>query len=68
MSGTVNRGNSVSGVGIYQEAQSNTIGGTTEGERDIVSGNGESGVLISDAGTNNNKIKGAKSNFIEGES
>ena len=45
-SGTADLGNSRIGVWIWDGAQSNTIGGTTVGERNIISGNEWSGVYI----------------------
>ncbi|MBA3472257.1 MAG: Ig-like domain-containing protein [Rubrobacter sp.] len=45
-SGTANLGNSFRGVFI-EDASSNTIGGTTAGARNIISGNDEDGVAIS---------------------
>jgi parallel beta-helix repeat protein len=46
------------GVNICCGAQSNTVGGTTIGERNIISGNNWSGVWISDGGTNGNVVRG----------
>jgi len=58
VNGTTDLGNSFSGVVIGSGAQSNTIGGTTAGERNIISGNDLDGVFIADAGTNSNKVSG----------
>jgi len=57
-SGTIKLANLRNGVGIIGGAQNNIIGGTTEGERNIISGNNEDGVRIEGAGTNNNKVSG----------
>jgi parallel beta-helix repeat protein len=46
------------GVRIKNEARSNIIGGSTEGERNIISGNKDDGVRIQGAGTDENKILG----------
>ncbi|MBN2031569.1 T9SS type A sorting domain-containing protein [bacterium] len=43
------------GIQIVEGAQNNTIGGPTEGERNILSGNLGS-IIISEAGTMNNKV------------
>ncbi len=61
VSGTTDLGNSNFGVWLADTAQSNTIGGTTAGERNIISGNGSHGVVIVGNGTDSNLIKG---NFI----
>jgi len=58
VNGTAALGNSGNGVSIGDGAQSNTIGGTTATERNVISGNGNPGVLISDLETNNNKVIG----------
>ena len=39
-------------------AQNNTIGGSSAGERNVISGNNVAGVLISGTGTNGNTVKG----------
>lgn len=49
--GTLDRGNTQTGVAISYGAQNNTVGGDTEGERNIISGNGGDGVSISGSGT-----------------
>ena len=58
VTGIVDLGNSASGIVIEGGAQFNTIGGTTAGERNIVSGNGEVGVFIGGSGTSNNFVSG----------
>ena len=61
VNGTTDLGNFLFGIIISDGAQSNTIGGTTAGERNIISGNGLAGVSIADPGSVNNVVKG---NFI----
>ncbi len=51
-------GNASDGVVIVDGASSNTVGGTTAGARNVISGNMQSGVFISDAGTLNNVVAG----------
>ena len=46
------------GVDIDDGAFANTIGGTTAGARNVLSGNGGSGVRITAAGTSNNVVQG----------
>jgi len=46
------------GVGIYAPVQSNIIGGTLPGMRNIISGNGEQGVAIGYAGATGNIVEG----------
>jgi uncharacterized repeat protein (TIGR01451 family) len=46
------------GVDIDSGASANTIGGTTAGALNVVSGNGGSGVLIAGAGTKDNVVQG----------
>lgn len=52
------RKNEEHGVYIAEGAQSNTIGGTTSGARNIIGGNGFSGVVIEEANTSNNLVQG----------
>jgi len=61
VTGTVALANANEGVSIAQGAQANTIGGTTAAERNIISGNGQQGVIITNPGTDLNKVIG---NFI----
>lgn len=56
VTGTVALGNSEHGIGIVNGPQLNIIGGTTAGERNIISGNGGGGVMI--YGASNNKVSG----------
>jgi len=58
VNGTSTLSNGQYGVEIRYGAQSNTIGGTTEGERNIISGNVEGGVLILSSGSDNNIVSG----------
>jgi len=50
--------NPLRGVELAFGAQGNTIGGVVAGARNILSGNGESGVGIFNAGTNGNFVQG----------
>jgi titin len=58
VTGTHPLGNGVNGVEILGGASSNTIGGVTPGARNIISGNGGTGVVITQQGTNNNYVEG----------
>ena len=55
--GTKDLGNTYHGVYI-DYGKNNTIGGTTAGERNVISGNNGNGVLIAGAGATNNKLMG----------
>ena len=57
-SGSVALPNVYSGVFLGAGAAGNTIGGTSAGTRNILSGNEQYGVWISDPGTTNNTITG----------
>jgi hypothetical protein len=59
--GTVALPNAAAGVSIFGAAQSNVIGGPTAASRNVISGNQNQGVTISDSGTSRNQIL---SNFI----
>jgi hypothetical protein len=54
-SGTIGVGNTTNGIEIA--GNSNTIGGTTNGVENVISGNGSDGVLI-DSGTTGNLVEG----------
>jgi parallel beta-helix repeat protein len=56
--GTGGLANNGGGVGICCGAQNNTVGGSTAGDRNVISGNNWSGVWINDGGTNGNVVKG----------
>ncbi|NIN65002.1 MAG: hypothetical protein GTO63_09935 [Anaerolineae bacterium] len=61
VTGTEDLGNGYDGVSIWSGAKYNTVGGDTEGERNVISGNDSDGVVIEDNGTMNNTVSG---NFI----
>ena len=50
--GTTNVANQTDGIQILDGASSNTIGGTTAAERNVISGNNNSGIYISSASSN----------------
>ena len=56
--GTSALANGVSGVAIYGSANNNTIGGSVAGSGDVISGNTDNGVYISDSGTVGNVVEG----------
>jgi hypothetical protein len=58
VTGTLDRGNAWGGVFIWTGAQNNTVGGDTEGERNVISGNDRDGVVIGDDATVNNVVCG----------
>ena len=58
--GTADLGNTLDGV-VIQDVSSNTIGGTTAGERNVISGNDRYGVHVLGATPTGNKVIG---NFI----
>ena len=60
-SGTADLGNSIFGVLITNGASNNTLGGTTAGARNVISGNGANGVEINGGGSTANLVQG---NFI----
>ena len=58
--GTIDLGNDQSGIQVGSnsvDAHGNTIGGTTAGDRNVISGNGDDGILI-EQGVANNQILG----------
>ena|GEM_PF-2044040 len=59
--GLVPLGNNNDGIHVSGGASSNIIGGSASGEGNVVSGNGNEGITIRDAGSNDNAILG---NFI----
>jgi titin len=58
VSGTAALGNGSNGVKVAHGAKNNVIGGDTPEERNLISGNGENGVLIEGEGTENNTVSG----------
>jgi CSLREA domain-containing protein len=54
--GTADLGNA--GVGVSISSANNTVGGTTAGERNVISGNNSNGVQISGSGGTGNVVKG----------
>jgi len=56
--GTNAIGNALGGVHLGVGIQSNTIGGTVTGARNVISGNITAGVFLTDAGTSGNLIEG----------
>jgi hypothetical protein len=61
ITGTAALGNKHAGVSVGGGAQNNTIGGSTTSARNVISGNGNSGIEVVHSGTNGNIISG---NFI----
>ena len=61
LTGTVDHGNGVNGIAISQGSRGNLIGGTAAGKGNLISGNGEFGIIIVDPGSNDNVMQG---NFI----
>ncbi len=55
--GTVSQGNGSSGVRVRLEADNVTIGGTSSGFGNLISGNAGNGVTISGAGTTGNRLQ-----------
>ena len=58
--GTIALGNTYSGVYIDAGASHNTVGGTSPGSGNVISGNHNYGVVITGQGTNQNAITGNK--------
>ena len=56
--GTTALANGGDGIDIFNSAQTNTIGGTVAGSRNIISGNSSAGVAISQPGSNGNLVQG----------
>jgi titin len=57
-SGTTPLGNGLGGVAIYGGASGNTVGGTASGAANVISGNHNGGVEISQTGTSGNAVLG----------
>jgi titin len=60
-SGAISIPNSRDGVDLHGGAHHNTVGGSSELERNVISGNSEYGVLLEDSTTTQNSVSG---NFI----
>jgi titin len=60
-SGTAALSNTFNGIGIWGGSSSNTIGGAAAGAGNVISGNIDYGLLITDSGTTANVVQG---NFI----
>lgn len=58
VNGTQPLANNSFGIFISASASKNRIGGETEGERNLISGNGLSGIILRDNGTTENVISG----------
>jgi hypothetical protein len=56
--GNIASGNGAGGVGLFEGASNNTIGGTTLGVRNIISGNLANGIAIADTDATNNVVQG----------
>ncbi|MGI8432923.1 MAG: M12 family metallopeptidase [Chthoniobacterales bacterium] len=56
--GTAAIPNTFDGVSIFLGAGTNTIGGTSGGARNVISGNNSNGIVCADAGTDANLIQG----------
>jgi hypothetical protein len=56
--GTVAISNNNDGIGIFGNAQNNTIGGTAPGARNFISGHMGAGVALGNIGTNGNFVQG----------
>ena len=61
VTGTAAMGNTNQGVVIFNGASGNVIGGTAPGARNVISANGNDGVLLGGVGTTGNRVEG---NFI----
>ncbi|MBI3241886.1 MAG: hypothetical protein HYZ49_06275 [Chloroflexi bacterium] len=57
VTGTVDRGNTNIGLTI-QDSPSNTIGGTTDAQRNLISGNGDNGIRITGPTSDGNTMQG----------
>jgi titin len=56
--GTAVVGNGQAGVRIDNGSRNNTIGGSTAGARNLISGNSSHGIVLQDPGTTNNTVQG----------
>ncbi|CAG0935903.1 hypothetical protein TFLX_04754 [Thermoflexales bacterium] len=57
-SGLIDLGNLYSGVLLKSGAHDNLVGGDSEGERNVISGNDQIGVVVEDAATTHNVVSG----------
>ena|GEM_PF-826138 len=58
VNGTADLGNTSYGVNMLSGSQYNVVGGLIASERNVISGNNSSGVIISGNGTNSNEVRG----------
>src|SRR5262249_28640787 len=58
VTGTIALGNRVGGLTLDLGSNNNTVGGTASGSRNVISGNGNAGILISAFRTSNNVVQG----------
>jgi RHS repeat-associated protein/CSLREA domain-containing protein len=56
--GNQDLGNTLSGIAIGYGSSNNNIGGATASERNLISGNDETGIIISESGTSTNLVQG----------
>ncbi len=56
--GTAALPNGYAGIAIYNLATNNTIGGTFAGAGNVISGNANQGIYITDSGTTDNRVQG----------
>ncbi len=56
--GTIALGNASNGVTVNEQATSNTIGGTSTADLNVISANGVNGVQITETGTTSNVVEG----------
>jgi titin len=57
-SGAAALGNGNEGIAVFSGASKNTVGGTSVGARNVVSGNAHDGVAVNDKGTSGNRVEG----------
>jgi hypothetical protein len=58
INGTEGLGNASQGIAIFQGPDTNTIGGIGAGQGNVISGNGNDGVLIAESGTTGHLVQG----------
>lgn len=59
--------NGLSGVGLYEGALDNLIGGAAQGEGNLIAGNTQQGVAIQDAATAGNRVQGNRIGLGSGD-